>query len=315
MLEVLFNDSAAGSMQMAIGHDSVIGGCISVIGTREDGSPLDEEETERLQREAEERERRRWAGAVPLPGGTRDILPFPLWLSIGPIGEESIGPLREATLDQLFSIYPQGRQAAAETLAGARQHLDTLLARAAQEPVRFWVDRTPDAACGLRWALEQLRPLGLEKLDLRLVELPAQCPAESGGLVLHSLGELHPSEYGRLAQTARTLPTDEAAALAAQWRQLQAQDAPLRTVLNGVLTGAADDLYDCYLQWVLEELPETFREAVLIGRTLGRFPLGMGDAWLALRVERWIAAGKLTAVTKPSPDAPIYHKTLRKVEE
>lgn len=85
-------------------------------------------------------------------------------------------------------------------------------------------------------------------------------------------------------------------------------------MLNGVLAGTADDLYDPYLQRVLDELPETFREADLIGRTLGRYPLGFGDAWLALRVERWIAAGKLAAVSKPDPDAPLYHRVLRKTE-
>lgn len=315
MLEVLFSDSAAGSMKMAMVHDSVIDGCISVIGTHEDGSPLSEEEAGRLQREQEEQERRRWARAVPLRGDTHDILPFSLYLSVGPIDEDGIGPLREATLEQLFSIYPQGRQAAAEMLASARQKLDTLLTRAPHEPIRFWVDRTPDAACGLRWALDQLRPLGLENLDLWVAELPAQSPQAEGGLVLQSLGELHPSEYGRLAQDARPLPAGQAAALAIQWQELKKQNAPLRAVLNGLLVSAAEDLYDPYLRWMLDEMPDTFQEAQLIGRTLGQFPLGYRDTWLAMRVEQWIADGKLTALTKADADSPAYHRMLQKSED
>lgn len=315
MLEVLFSESAAGSLKMAMSHHSVMGGCIGIIGTHEDGSPFSAEETEHLQQEHEEQERRRWAQAVPLQGDTRDILPFPLWLSIGPIDEEGIGPLREATLEQLLSLYPQGRQTVAEILASTRQRLATLLSRAAHEPVRIWVDHTPDAACGLRWTLDQLRPLGFENLDLQVVELPVLAPHEGGGLVLCNLGELHPSEWGRLAQTARPLPADQAAALAVQWQQLKAQDAPLRAVLNGVLVSAAEDLYDPYLRRVLDDLEDTFQEAALIGRTLAQFPLGFDDAWLAMRVEQWIADGKLAAVTKPDADSPAYHRTLRKTED
>lgn len=314
MLEVLFSDSAAGSMKYGMNHGAEIGGATSVIATDERGRPLPPKETARLRREAEEKERRRWAEAVPLQSNTRDILPFPLWLSIGPIDEEGIGPMREATLEQLLSIYPQGQQAAAEILTATRQRLATLLARAAHEPVRIWVDHTPDAACGLRWLLAQLRPLGFENLDLRVVELPAQAPHEEGGLILRNLGELHPSEWGRLAQNARALPASLAAALVTQWQALQDQNAPLRAVLNGVLVSAAEDLYDPYLRRILDELEDTFQEATLIGRTLLQFQLGYGDAWLALRVEQWIADGKLEVVTQPDADSPRYHRMLRKTE-
>ena len=313
MLEVLFSDSAAGSMKVGMCRGSEIGGCVGVIATDEKGRPVSPEETARLQRETEEKERRRWAEALPLEGDPRDILPLSLALSVGPIDEESIGPLREETLTRLLSIYPEGQQTAAEILAASRRRLDTLLTRAPQEPVRLWVDHTPDAACGLRWVLAQLQPLGFEKLDLRVVELPAQAPHEDGGLVLRQLGEVHPAEWGRLAREARVLPAGQAAALVTQWRMLQSENAPLRAVLNGVLVSADESLYDPYLRRVLDELPETFSEAILIGRTLVRFQLGFGDAWLALRVERWIADGRLQAVSTPEPDSPRYHRMLRKV--
>lgn len=86
-------------------------------------------------------------------------------------------------------------------------------------------------------------------------------------------------------------------------------------MLNGMLVSAAEDLYDPYLRWVLDTLDDTFNEANLIGQTLGQFPLGFGDLWLAMRVEQWIADGKLQAVTKPDTHLPLYHRTLRKTEE
>lgn len=309
MLEVLFSDSAAGSLKCGMNRGSETGGCLGVIATDEKGRPLSPEETARLQREAEEAARRDWADAVPLEGSPQDVLPFSLCLSIGPLGEDGIGPLRENVLEQLFCIFPEGRQAAAEIVSAAQRDLDTLLARAPHEPVRFWLDRTPDAACGLGWVLEQLRPLGFAELDLRVVDLAA---AGEPPFVGRCAGEIRPHEWGRLAREARPLPADRAEALAHHWRTLCQQDAPLRAVLNGVLVSAAIDLYDPYLRAVLDELGDTFQEAELIGRTLAKFPLGFGDAWLALRVEQWIADGELQAVTRPEPDGPVYHRMLRK---
>lgn len=311
MLEIVFSDSAAGSMKIGMCRGSEIGGCLGIIATDENGRPLPPEETARLQREAEEKLRRDRAEALPLEGNPRDILPFSLALDVGPLDEECVGPLREETLARLCALYPQGQQAAREMLTAARRHLETVLARAPKEPVRLWVDHTPDAACGLRWLLDQLRPLGFDSLDLRVVALPALCPRDSG-LVLRQLGEIHPAEWGHLAQQTRPLSADQAAALAGQWQVLKRENAPLRAVLNGVLVSAPETLYDPYLQRVLDEQEDTFPEAVLIGRTLGRFPLGFGDAWLDLRVEQWITDGKLTVVTPAAPDMPRYHRQLRK---
>lgn len=317
MLEILFSDSAAGSLKTAIGQRNFpdeSAGCIGVIATDEKGRPLFPEEAARLQREAEEAARRDWADAVPLEGSPQDILPFSLSLSIGPIDEDGIGPLRENILEQLLCIFPEGRQAAAEIVRAAQHALDTLLARAPHEPVRFWTDRTPDAACGLCWVLQQLRPLGLEQLDLRVVDLSRLCAEGEPPLGGRCAGEISPHEWGRLARQTLPLSAERAEALAQHWCTLRQEDAPLRAVLNGRLVSAAIDLYDPYLRAVLDELDDTFQEAELIGRTLAKFPLGFGDAWLALRMEQWIADGTLKAATRPAPDGPAYHRLLRKTE-
>lgn len=250
-----------------------------------------------------------------MEGSPQDILSFPLSLGMGPIDEDGIGPLRENALEQLLCIFPEGRQTAAALVTSARRHLDTLLARAPKEPVRFWVDRTPDAACGLCWVLEQLRPLGWERLDLRVVDLSRLASDKEGPFGGRCAGEIDPHAWGKLAREARPLPARRAEALAAHWSRLRQENAPLRAMLNDMLVSAAEDLYDPYLRWVLDTLDDTFNEANLIGRTLGQFPLGFGDVWLAMRVEQWIADGKLEAVTKPDAHLPLYHRTLRKTEE
>ncbi|MDL2295045.1 DUF3658 domain-containing protein, partial [Ruminococcaceae bacterium OttesenSCG-928-D13] len=55
-----------------------------------------------------------------------------------------------------------------------------------------------------------------------------------------------------------------------------------------------------------------FQEAMVIGRVLGKYRLGIGDAWVAHRIEGMIRQGKLEPTTEASKDSPIYHRKLRK---
>lgn len=312
MLEILFSDSAAGSLKVGMNHGTEIGGCFGIIATDEKGRPLPPEEIARLQQEAEETLRRNWAEAVPLEGNSRDILPFSLALDVGPIDEDGIGPLREETLARLYDLYLQGQQAAHEMLTTARSHLAQVLDRASREPLRFWVSHNPAELCGLCWLLDALRPVGWETLQMQVVWLSPTAPVSAltgpGGS-----GSVQPHQWGRLAQLTQPLSAQEAQTLADHWLRLKQENAPLRAVLNGMLVSAPETFYDPYLQQVLDEQEDTFSEATLIGLTLGRFPLGFGDAWLDLRVEQWIADGKLEAITLPTSDAPRYHRQLRKV--
>ena len=87
MLEVVFSDSAAGTMAVAIGHKGFLGGATSVIIS--DGT-VSKEEIEKFQHQAEERERSGWENAIPLEGNRKDIVNLPLALSVGNISEAGI---------------------------------------------------------------------------------------------------------------------------------------------------------------------------------------------------------------------------------
>lgn len=114
MLEVLFSDSAAGSLKASLGHHAVIGESecctIGIIATDENDKSLPPEETERLRQKELEKMRRNWAEAVPMEGSPKDVLPISLGLSMGPIDEDGLGPLRETTLEQLFCIFRKGKK-------------------------------------------------------------------------------------------------------------------------------------------------------------------------------------------------------------
>lgn len=86
----------------------------------------------------------------------------------------------------------------------------------------------------------------------------------------------------------------------------------MRAVVNGGLRSVPEDFYD---PWILREIAaqeETFYEGRLIGAVLEKYRLGIGDAWIALRVEAMVRAGKLIAREAAAEGKPAYHRHLQK---
>lgn len=318
MLEVVFSDSAAGAIMMAIGHKHMVGGATAVIIANEDGkedASVSQAEMEKFRREAEARERRGWENAIPFEGRREDIISLPLALSVGQISETGIGEEREKAISFLVSVYPDiASQAVKDLLDTARKGYAALLEQVQNgEPIRVWVSREPDAVCGLYWLMEQLRPLGLETLDVTLVELPAWEERPDGTIHQYTgWGEVEPYRFGEMAGLGKKLPLNLLRNLANRWRKLQKENATLRAVLNGQLVSVPESLYDFFILGELEQQEDTFKEAYLVGRVLGKYRLGIGDAWVALRIEQMIRDGLLIPMTTPEPGAPIYHRVLRK---
>lgn len=312
MLEVVFETNAAGGMSIAIGRTGRIGGAFGAVVYQRDGQKPSRAEVRRLQREVEAREWQAWAEAVPLEGRREDIVPLSLLLSVGSIDEDGIGPARRAVLKEL---YPDLGEELEKLLEKSRQGLAAILERAGQgEPLRVWSSHNPDDACGLCWLLEQLRPIGFESLDVTLVRLPEFQARPDGTAVRYAgWGEVEPHQFGRMALAGEKLPAIALRMMANRWRELRQENAPLRAVLNGRLVSAPETLYDA---WILREIaaqePE-FHEAALIGNVIGRHRLGIGDGWIAHRVEQFIRDGLLEPVTKAGPDDPQYRRILRKL--
>lgn len=234
MVEVVFEDSAAGSLRQALVGRHKVAETGIVLYFREEGEePLSPEEEARLraaERRWQQEEAQGWAESLPLPGQLRDILAFPLAHSVGEITEEGIGPQREAALRKVMGIYPSLAEEVTQTLlALGRASLEGLLTRAgAGEAVRVWTGPGPDDACGLAWLAHTLRPLGLEKVSVTQVVLPDFWEEPDGTVVRWTgWGEMEPWMWGRLAQTGRRLPANVLQDLAGTWQDLQKENAPL----------------------------------------------------------------------------------------
>ncbi len=316
MLEVVFSDSAAGTMAAAIGHKGYLGGATSVIISNDDGT-ITQEEIENFQRQAEERERSGWENAVPLEGNRKNIINLPLALSVGNIYETGIGLERESALSLLLSILPSmASEVVTELLNTSCKSYATLLEQVQNgEPIRVWVGREPDDVCGLYWLIEQLRPIGLEKLDVTLVEIPTWETRPDGSIVQYNgWGEVEPYHLGRMALLGKKLPINYLRSLANRWKELQQENSLLRAVVNGKLVSVPETLYDSFILRELDTLEIEFQEAVLIGQVLGKYQLGIGDGWIALRIEQFIRDGLLVPITTPVPNTPTYRRVLRKIK-
>jgi hypothetical protein len=118
-----------------------------------------------------------------------------------------------------------------------------------------------------------------------------------------------PGQFYRFLPLARRISDIEKQARGTVWRDLQAENAPLRALVSGRLISVNEDFYDHLID---KSLPDgAFMMAQLIGTILGRYPLGVSDGWYALRIKKMIADGVLEVVADRDPTHP-YGKVLRK---
>lgn len=320
MIDIVFSDSACGGLKEAqsYGKGDYLGvGYSSVFITHADGSKPTEHEREDIRREVEEQERLAWERAVPMGGNPADVYGFPLWLSLGDISEDIPGFKRRQVLERLFSCYPdciEGPRIADDCLQSANSNLRAVLDRAVKgETLRFWYSKHPDEQSGLFWFMAQLKELPGQPVPVVLVELPEWDCDEAGNMSrATSWSDVHPADFHRYVALQKPASPSFCQMCATHWRFLRKENAPLRASLNGRLMSAPDTLYDGYIDHEIDREADEFNEAMIIGRVLGNYPLGLHDGWVALRIEEMIRAGKLEAVTVAANDLPSYHRVLRK---
>ena len=306
MIEILFTESAAGSMKMAKGIKNIAGSSTALLILNDDGSNPTAEELERERAKVEEEYRRKRENAIPVEGSPRDLVCFPLNLSMGDISE----PFSDARADYLQSTVliggPDFSRIGAELMETARSGLERL--RSPSEPVRIWTSRNPDEFCGFCHILTVLP----EHADIRVVELPDYEVIGKEIRTYSGWGDIDPYELGRFQTLERPLTATERRYFSMLWRTMQQENSPLRAMVNGQFLSVGADFYDGIILRELEKQPREFHEGRLIGEILGRYQLGLGDSLIALRIEEFISRGMFTPATEPMEDRPIYHRFLRK---
>ena len=316
MVEAVFSESACGSLKYAqfFGRGEYGGGLLGIILEPSDGEPS-EEEIARLQRRAEEEHRRKWERARPMGGRAQDVYGFSLGLSLGDISEKIPGPIRRQVLCAYCGFSPSvpgiGEQLDRWIDGGAETLRAVLERSAAGEPVRLWYSDQPDELCGFYWLLARLD--GLEQCGaVSAVKLPRWDQRDNSVVTYTAWGDVPPGEWSRFLPLEQPIAPILRRACANRWRELQEENAPLRTVLNGTLAGVPEDFYDSFIRRTLARMEREFNESRLIGEVIGRCQLGIGDGLIHRRIQAMVDAGELEALTQAAEGDPVYRRMLRK---
>lgn len=251
-----------------------------------------------------------------LDGGRDPIVCLDLALNVGDISEPLPGPLRRRALVDLIAPADgsqRAEKAAGELLSQAEEALALILDGAGQgEPMRLWYSgSSPGDLCGLCWLMDRLEVFPDAKIAA--VPLPRYHQRQDGVVVVYKgWGEVEPSLYKTFSTLAEVSSRPLRLAWAIDWQNLRQENAPLRAVIDGRLVSVAADFYDPFLRRELARMPVEFSEAHLLGNTLGRHQLQVGDGFLAGRVEAMIQAGELEVLTTAPAGEPLYRRILRK---
>lgn len=297
MLEVVFSESAKGSMRCAqhCGEgQSVENPCFGVFSSEPISPEKEKELLEKAQRQHLELQRI----AIPLGGNPEDVFGLSLELSMGDIA----APLENGPRRKLFSEMfaedfpdePEREKAAEEYWRGCLTDLAELKRRSESgEPVRIWYDFTPDGMCGLYFTAAQLKKAAgrVSTVCLPLWEY------RGGNAVLHtSWSEMAPEQFGGCLSLEKELPPSVRAYFARQWEILQTENAPLRAVVNGHLHSVDERFYDGFIRAAIPE--GDFVMGNLIGSVLVRYQLRVSSWLVARRIRAMVGDGSLQVVKK-----------------
>lgn len=317
MIEVVFNESACGSLKVAQRYGKgKYQGVSSVFICHADGRKPTKKELEEAKYQYEERERRLWENAVPLGGSPADVYGFHLALSLGNISDEIFGQQRQTALEKLYMpcISDSDHQYIQNIVNNAKANLSSIYKRIASgEPIRVWYSKNPDELCGLYWFMNQLVQDEAESKQIFLVKLPEWENREDGIVIQkNSWGDVSAEEWYQYLSLQEQATESFVKMCAGHWRQLQQENAILRAELNGRLVSVPENIYDDFIIREIKAEGETFHEAKLIGRIMGKYRLGIGDGFIHFRIEKMIADGELEIVTQAEKNEPVYRRILKK---
>lgn len=231
-------------------------------------------------------------------GSPEDVLPMALDLDLGDVSEiDNSMDVRKRMYDSLFADLP----GVSEEIMKINQRAFARLREAAKksESVRMWVCASdPSELCGLYFVCHLFSD---SPASLSVVRVPGEFVRHPKLIFYRSTGEIALKDFETLSEYDEPLGTQQREFYAQFWRELAAENAPLRAVLNGRVLGVPEDFYDFALR---DSFPDgEFRTAQLLGNALNKLP-GVGDSWLYQRVKHMLASGELVEVSPPTADYP-----------
>lgn len=249
----------------------------------------------------------------PIGGRREDIFLLANDLSMGDISGDCLQEARRESLTGLLDLFPEDLEYALKNLEQARMNLERLLARAGTgEPIRIWYSSQAWEYCGMCYLVAELQERLPSLPEIHLVKLPHEVQQEGEIVAYMGWGDVEPEEVCDLLGLEEVADLPRLRQAQGTWHRLQEDNAPLRVEINGIMQSVPEDFYDPFIRREVERAPREFLQAEVIGEVMGRYQLGIGDIWIATRMEKLLQSGELEAVTEPKPGDCLYRRILRK---
>lgn len=315
MLEVVFNESAQGALKAA--QHCTSSDKNSVAGEfflSDEGSVSLQKEMDQAQWQTSCNGKHHKQRAAALGGSSKDVFCFCNDLSVGDISGDCLSEERVRYASDTYSLFPEECTAYLSDIQTAKITLDELIRRSSVgETIRIWYSEQPHEYCGMCWLISQLKKRMVKLPRIAAIKLPNQ--VESGDTIIEytGWGEVRPEKFHEFLPLQKEVTAAFAYAAALKWGQLQQQNTSLRAVINGTLLSVPEDFYDPFIKTEMDKMDNEFNEAFLIGNVLGKYQLGIGDMWIALRIEKMMEDGILIPLTNPKQGCSSYRRMLKKI--
>lgn len=248
-----------------------------------------------------------------LEGTAQDVFCFALGLNMGDISGDACSQQRKESAAIAAQLFPTELPCYLEDVDRSAEAFGALVERAEQgEPIRIWYSDQPDEMCGMLWFLSELKRRMQHLPTVLRLKQPTVYQVGSTMVSNCGWGGVDPEHLHVFLPLAQQVTPEYLSYADFEWKRLRREQMPLRVVLNGRVQSVPLDFYDSFLEREVDSMPDEFSEAELIGKVLCTYQLGVGDLFLAQRVEAMIEAGKLVPVTEPKPGEIIYRRRLRK---
>ncbi len=194
-----------------------------------------------------------------------------------------------------------------------KETLDERIRRSASgETFHIWYSEQPYEYCGLCWFISELKKRMQKVPRMSAIKLPNRVESENTIVNYMGWGGVCPEEFHKFLPLEKAVTPAFICVATLKWSEPQTQNFPLRAVINGTLQSVPEDFYDSFIRKEIDGMDNEFHEAIVIINIFGKYQLGTGDAWIALRIEKMIENGILIPMTQPKPGDIIYRRVLRK---
>lgn len=205
MLELVFNDSAAGALKSAKISKSTV-----------------------------------WTEKF-LSGSGKNIASLMLELDIGSLeGISSDISVRKNVLDELYGIFPGVVEGIWKNNMVAIKRLEK--AKATKEPIRMWIsDNNPSEMCGFLFVCCYFRK---EETPLSVVFIPSHVQKGNTITYYRNTAEVPAEKFKSMLGHEKAISIAEKRAYSNTWSELVSEKASLRAIVNGKIISVRKDFYD-----------------------------------------------------------------------